>query len=110
MVSWFDMMIPKKAGNYKVTEIHTLLLYDAEFNATLKWLGCVIVERAETIQALAPEQYSSQIDHVAIYQSLNMQLTYNLIWQQRLTAAGCSNNAKACYDQIIHAFVALALL
>jgi len=39
-----NVMIPKKAGNYKVTDLCTLLLYDAEFNATLKWLGRVIME------------------------------------------------------------------
>jgi len=38
-----------------------------------------------------------------------MQLTYDLIRQQRLTAAVCSNDAKACYDGIVHAFAALAL-
>jgi len=103
-------MIPKKAGNYLVTNLHTLLLYNAKFNATLKWIGCTIMDRAETLHALAPEQYGSWLDHAAIYQSLNMQLTYNLIWQQRLMAAVCSNDAKACYDQIVHAFAALALL
>jgi len=103
-------MIPKKAGNYLVTNLHTLLLYNAKFNATLKWIGCTIMDRAETLNALAPEQYGSRLDHAVIYQSLNMQLTYDLIWQQRLMAAVCSNDAKACYDWIVHAFAALALL
>jgi len=39
-----------------------------------------------------------------------MQLTYDLIQQQQLTAAVCSNDAKACYNWIVHAFAALALL
>jgi len=68
------------------------------------------MDRAELLHALAPEQYGSRIDHAAIYQSLNMQLTYDLIRQQRLTAAVCSNDAKACYDRIVHAFATLALL
>jgi len=105
-----NVMIPKKPGNYMVMDLRTLLLYDAEFNATLKWLGRVIMQQAETLNTLAPEQYGSRVDHAAIYQSLNMQLTYDLIWQQRLTAAVCSNDAKACYDRIVHAFACLALL
>jgi len=68
------------------------------------------MERAKLLNALAPEQYGSHMDHAAIYQSINMQLTYNLIHQQCLTTAICSNNAKACYDPIVHAFAALALL
>jgi len=103
-------MIPKKAGNYMVTDLWTLILYDAEFNATLKWLERIIMDRAKSLQALAPEQYGSQIDHATIFQSLNMQLTYDLIRQQHLTAAICLNDAKACYDRIVHTFAALALL
>jgi len=105
-----NVMIPKKVGNYMVMDLRTLLLYDAEFNATLKWLGHIIMNRAKSLNALAPEQYGSCIDHTAIYQSLNMQLTYDLIRQQCLTAAVCSNDTKACYDCIVHAFAALALL
>jgi len=56
------------------------------------------MDQAESLQALAPKQYGSWVDHAAIYQSLNMQFMYDLIWQQRLTAAVCSNDAKACYD------------
>jgi len=105
-----NVMIPKKAGNYMVTGLCTLLLYDAEFNATLKWLGFSIMDQAESLKALAPKQYGSRLDHAVIYQSLNMQLTYDLIRQQRLTAAVCLNDAKACYDRIVHAFAALAIL
>jgi len=34
-----NVMIPKKVGDYRVQNLQTLLLYDAEFNAVLKWLG-----------------------------------------------------------------------
>ncbi len=68
-----NVMIPKKTGNYKVTDLWTLLLYDAEFNATHKWIRRIIMQRAETLKELAPEQYgSSWVDHAAIYQSLHM--------------------------------------
>jgi len=93
-----------------VTDLCTLLLYDAEFNATLKWLGQIIMQRAETLKASAPEQYSSHVDHAAIYQSLNMQLIYDLMRQQWLTLAIHSNDAKACYNWIVHAFACLAFL
>jgi len=71
----------------------------------------MILLHTEKLQALAPEQHGSHLDHVTIYQSLNMQLTYNLVWQQCLMAATCSNHMKVCYGRIlVHAFACLALL
>jgi len=64
-----------------VSNLHTLLLYNAEINVTLKWLGWMKVTHAEMLQALALEQYGSRLDHMAIYQSLNMQLTYDPVQQ-----------------------------
>jgi len=34
-----NVMIPKKEGNYNVEQLQTILLYNAEFNGLLKWLG-----------------------------------------------------------------------
>jgi len=67
-------MIPKKEGNYNVEQLRTILLYDAEFNGLLKWLGRQLMIRAERMDALAPEQYGSRAGLAAIFQSLNMQL------------------------------------
>jgi len=46
----------------------------------------------------------------AIFQSLNMQLFLDVIWQRKLPVAICSNDAKSCYDCIVHGFAALAAL
>lgn len=104
-----NVMLEKKPGDTRVTNLRTILLYDAEFNAVLKWLGKVIMERAETLHALAPEQYGSRKGHSAITHCLNMQLTYDVVRQAKIPAAICSNDAKACYDRIIHAFASLAI-
>jgi len=66
--------------------------------------------RAEQMDALASEQYGSQASLAAIFQSLNMQLFLDMICQSKLPAAICSNDAKSCYDHIIHGFAALAAL
>jgi len=34
-----NVMLPKKAGDFMATNMHTILLYDAEFNGLWKWLG-----------------------------------------------------------------------
>jgi len=66
--------------------------------------------RAERMDALAPEQYGSQAGLAAIFQSLNMQFFLDLVCQRKIPAAICLNDAKSCYDRIVHGFAALAAL
>ena len=51
---------------------------------------------------LAPEQYGSQKTLTAIEHALNKWLTFDILRQQRLPAAWCANDAKSCYDWIVH--------
>jgi len=64
---------------------------------------------AEKLNALAPEQYGSRHGLAAIQHSLNYQIILDVIQQLHIPAAICSNDAKACYDHIVHAFASLAL-
>jgi len=93
-----------------VTNMHTILLYNAEFNGLLKWLGQQLMIMAEWLELIAPKQYGSCSGLAAIYQSLNMQLSLDIILQKKIPAAICSNDAKLCYDHIIHLFAAIALM
>jgi len=103
-------MLPKKPGIFNVEQLRTILLYNAEFNGLLKWLGRELMHQAEAQGALAPEQYGSRKGLAATYQSLNMQLILDIIRQGKTPTAICSNDAKACYDRIVHGFALLALL
>jgi len=49
----------------------------------------------EQLNLLTPEQYGSHKEEVAIIQSLNKHLFYNIIQFRRQPIALCSNNAKA---------------
>ena len=102
-------MLQKKPGDFSVANLRTILLYDAEFNAVLKWLGKIIMQQAEMTKAIALEQYGSRKGLSAISHCLNIQFTYDFIRQNKLSAAICSNDAKACYDRIVHTFASLAL-
>jgi len=66
--------------------------------------------QAKCMNALAMEQYGSQAGLAAIFQSLNMQLFLDVMQQRKIPVAICSNDAKSCYDRIIHGFAALAAL
>jgi len=65
---------------------------------------------AECLDLLAPEQYGSHSGLATIYHSLNMQLSLDIIRQKKIPAAICSNDAKSCYNCIVHSFAAIALM
>ena len=46
---------------------------------------------------------------MAIDQSLNKRLTYDIIRQKKRPGALCSNDAKSCYDRIVHSVASLAM-
>jgi len=105
-----NVMLPKKVGDFMVTNMQMILLYDAKFNGLLKWLGRQLMLMAERLDLLAPEQYGSHSGLATIYHSLNMQLSLDIIRQNKIPAAICSNDAKSCYDRIVHSFAAIALM
>jgi len=105
---WIEVMIEKKPGDYWVKFVNDFLL-DAKFNSILKWLGWQIILHAEQLNSLAPEQYGSSHGLAVIQHSLNYQIILDVIWQLHIPAMICSNNAKACYNCIVHAFASLVL-
>jgi len=58
-------------------------------------------KNAEQQNKIAPEQYGSHNNKVAMTQCLNKQLFYAYIWAMCIPAALCLNDAKSCYDCII---------
>jgi hypothetical protein len=68
----------------------------------LKLFGRQMMQHAEAASLIAPEQFGSRKNHTAIRQALNKVLTYDLARASHKPAAMCSNNAKSCYDCIVH--------
>ncbi len=64
---------------------------------------------AESNGTLAPEQFGSRRHHKAIDQALNKVLTNDLLRQLKIPGAICSNDAKSCYDLIVHTPASLAM-
>jgi len=64
---------------------------------------------AERLHQLAPEQYGSRKGFSAIEHGLNKRLTFDLIRQLCSPAALCSNDAKSCYDRIVHSVATLSM-
>jgi hypothetical protein len=105
-----DVMIPKSTISLRVDKLRTLLLLDPEFNQNNKILGRSLMRQAEAHSQIPPEQYGSRKKHRAIEAALNKVLTQDIWRQKRQSGALCSNDAKSCYDRVVHSFAILCML
>jgi len=92
-------MLKKSLGKFQVDKLRIILLFEADFNQLNKHIRCLMMHHVEQYSLVAGEQYGS---HHGITQSLNKQLTLDHICQLKQAAIICSNDAKSCYDCIIH--------
>jgi hypothetical protein len=104
-----NVMLQKKVGNIRVDSLRAILLYEADFNHNNKKLGRDTMYTAEMLKVIAKEQYGSRKHKSAIDHCLNKRFTFDLSRQLRRAAALCSNDAKSCYDRIVHAIACLSL-
>jgi hypothetical protein len=103
-------MLEKKPGNFRVDKLRAILVYEADFNQNKKNLGCAMMRNAELMKLPAPEQYGSWKKMSAIDQCLSKRLALDLFRQScRPAAMTCSNDAKSCYDQIVHSIASLCM-
>ena len=102
-------MIQKKKGNIWVDMLHIILLFEPDFNQHNKKIGKDMMYMAEQFQVLADEQFGSRKCLVAIDHGLNKMLTCNISCQLKQPFALCTNDAKSCYDCIIHSFARIAM-
>ena len=101
-------MIKKKMNLNNITALRSVVLTEADFNFNNKILGRRVIQHAEDIQDIAPEQYGSRKNKSAIDQALHKRITYDIIRQTKLPGAMCSNDAKLCYNWVLHSIAGLA--
>ena len=104
-----DIMIYKKANLDRVDKLRTIVLKEADANFNDGRLGKQMMDHAEKHQMIAREQYGSRKGHCSSDHAVNKRLSYDLIRISRQPAALCSNDAKSCYDRILHSIAALAM-
>ena len=73
-----------------------------DFNHNNKILGRRAMQNAEDDGILAMEQYGSRKNLSASKHALNKRLLLDIIRAQKRPAVICANDAKACYDRILH--------
>jgi len=104
-----NMMLDKVVGNCSVEKLHIIMLFEADFNNNIKWLGHMVMKNAEANNTLAAEQYRSRAGKSAGTQCLNKRIFYDYIRALHSPVALCSNDAKSCYNQIMLLIAALCL-
>ena len=67
------------------------------------------MENGEKAGVIAKEQYGSRKNKSAIEQVVNKQLTYDIWRQSKTPGILLSNDAKSCYDRMVHSAMSLAL-
>ena len=102
------VMIKKRINSNNISSLRTIVLMEADFNYNNKLLGEKTMYHAEQTKPLAPEQYGSRKGKSAIDQTIHKALTYDIIRQHCLPAMLCSNDAKSCYDRILHSIASIA--
>jgi hypothetical protein len=103
-----NVMIQKKARVDLVNKLRTITLTEADFNFNNKFLGKHTIAHAEKHNLLAKEQYGSRKGKNSIEHAIHKRLTFDIMRQTRINGAVCSNDAKSCYDRIIHSLACLA--
>ena len=99
----------KQPDNFNVEKLRTIMLMEAAWNNNNKIIGRDLMWHAERQNLLAPEQYGSRKHRAASTQALNKKLVFDLFRQQRLSGAIGSNDAKSCYDRIVHSVAMLSM-
>ena len=64
---------------------------------------------AERGTNIPKEQYGRRKGKNAIMHDINKRLIYDMIHLQRQPPTLCSNDAKSCYDCIVHSVVSMAM-
>ena len=104
-----NCMLEKKKGNFRVDKLRAILVYEAEFNMINKIIGRESMKNAERLNGVAWEQYGCRKEHSAVNQGLNKTLTCDICRQRKQPFAICSNDAKSCFDRIVHSIASLSL-
>jgi hypothetical protein len=101
-------MIPKKAASRHVEKLRIIVFFHALFNMMNKRVANKTTTQAATIQAI-PSEVQVKTGHRAVDCGLNKVLTNDVIRQKCLPVALCSNDAKQCYDRIVHTIASICL-
>jgi exonuclease III len=104
-----DVQLLKRTNDHRASQLRTILLMEPDHNMNNKVIGRDAMFAGERLHIHARDNYGGRRGLRAAEVSMNQLLTYNSIWARRGRAVVMSNDAKGCYDRIVHTVVNLAL-
>jgi hypothetical protein len=97
-----SVMLEKIFGCSLITKLHSILLMEADFNATNKRIfGIEMMENVRRYQ-LKPEEVYNERNRLAEDGTLSKILFYNTVRQLRRPAGLALVDVDNCYDRIAH--------
>ena len=97
----------KNEGDYRVNRTRYIPLKEADTNENSTILAKDASVIADNYKLLDVEQYR-KLHGSSIYLATNKWIAYNMSRQMKHPIAVCSNNARSCYDMIVHLVAFLA--
>jgi hypothetical protein len=98
-------MIEKKAGNYQLSKLRTIHLFEADYNWLIGMIfGRRMIHGAEKYNHLHEGQWGSRPGRSAHDALMHKILSYKLACLTRTPLATFDNDAKSCYDRIVMVF------
>ena len=110
--AWRNLMnfaIEKKAGDFRVKKMRTIQLMDAEFQASNKQAGKEAMKFAEQHHLIPPGQCGARKKHQAIDLAVSKRLVWDTLFMERRAAGWVLNDAKSCFDRVVHWVAQVAL-
>jgi hypothetical protein len=104
-----DVLIPKKSHSSLVEKLRIIVLFHAMFNMNNKRIGREMVANAERLKQIPWEVYGGRKRHRALECATNKVLTMDIARLEHRSTAICSNDAKSCYDRILHAIASICM-
>ena len=104
-----DVLIPKKTTSSAIKKLRIIVLFHALFNMNNKRMGRYMVAHAEQLNQIPWEAYGSRKRHRSIECAANKAFTMDIARQEHRSMALCSNDAKSCYDWILHAIASICM-
>ena len=112
-LNWQNLMnfaIEKKAGDFRLSKMRTIQLMNSEAQANNKKAGRAAMRYAEEHSLIPDGQCGSRKRHQAIDLALSKRLVWDLLILQRRAAGWISNDAKSCFDRVVHWVAIVAML
>jgi hypothetical protein len=105
-----NFAIEKKPGNIRVADMRTIQLMNSEMQANNKKIGKTGMKNAEEHMIIPQGQHGCRKEHQAIDLAMTKRWTWDLLILQRRASGWISNDAKSCFDRIVHWVAIISLM